>query len=35
MATYSKTIICLANSWKLGDRCIAGKVVTPKVSLSG
>ena len=28
MATYSKTIICLANSWKLGGRCIAGKVVT-------
>lgn len=27
MATYSKTIICLANSWKLGGRCIAGKVV--------
>ncbi|CAH2606306.1 conserved protein of unknown function (plasmid) [Rhodovastum atsumiense] len=30
MATYSKTIICLANSWKLGARCIAGKVVTPQ-----
>jgi hypothetical protein len=27
LATYSKTIICLANSWKLGGRCIAGKVV--------
>ncbi len=29
MAAYSKTIICLANSWKLGGRCIAGKVVNP------
>lgn len=24
------TIICLANSWKLGSRCIAGKVATPQ-----
>lgn len=26
--TYSKTILCLANSWKPGGRCVAGKVAT-------
>jgi hypothetical protein len=25
--SYTKTIVCLANSWKLGGRCIAGKEV--------
>ena len=28
MPTYSKTILCLANSWKHGGRCVAGKVFT-------
>lgn len=26
---YSKTIVCLANSWKLGGQCIAGKEILP------
>lgn len=30
MATYIKTIICLANSSKHGGRCVAGKVITPQ-----
>ena len=28
MSGYSKTILCLANSWKPGGRCVAGKVIT-------
>jgi hypothetical protein len=30
LPAYSKTILCLANSWKHGGRCVAGKVVTPQ-----
>lgn len=29
LPSYSKTILCLANSWKPGGRCVAGKVITP------
>ena len=30
MPGYSKTILCLANSWKPGGRCVAGKAITPQ-----
>lgn len=26
--TYSKTILCLANSWKMSGRCVAGRELT-------